>query len=59
MHIFHRWSKWEQYTWSGTVTYTGLLVPKSLQGSKIAVIEYRQKRKCSVCGKVEDEELTK
>lgn len=49
MCIFHKWSQWVQYT---------LEIPER-QVTKnyylVAVSEYRQKRTCRKCGKVQDE----
>jgi len=54
MHIFHKWEKWEQYSLTGTA-YPGMIAPKAIQGKQIAFSELRQKRKCEVCGKMQDE----
>ena len=45
--LFHDWDKWEQYTWQGRVKY-------NWQKEWNDCVEYRQKRKCKKCGKVED-----
>ena len=57
MHIFHKWSKWEQYTWKGTVTMTGLMVSPRIEGKLIPLEESRQRRTCGICGKLQDEEV--
>ena len=54
LHLFHNWSKWEQYTWTGTVTETGLLVPKEQRGIRYPLEEKRQKRMCKICGYVQE-----
>jgi len=46
----HNWDKWEQYDWHGK---TKLISQKEWD----EVTEYRQKRKCKNCGKVQDEFL--
>ncbi len=53
MCLFHKWTKWEQYTESGTYLL-GRLQPKAVQGKEVRYTESRQKRKCSKCGKAED-----
>ena len=54
MCIFrHKWSKWEQYTEAGTVIL-GRLYPQAVQGKPFDYSEYRQKRVCKKCGKMED-----
>lgn len=57
MHIFHKWSKWEQYEWVGSVTGVGVLLPKELRGKRIPIVESRQSRICEICGKMQDEEI--
>lgn len=47
----HKWSKWEQYQWRGTATQ---LWGKGA-GNRIETAERRQRRKCELCGKEEDE----
>ncbi len=56
MHLFHKWSKWEQYTWVGSVTRVSLFV-KQTQRLPIPLTEERQRRKCEICGKMQDEEI--
>lgn len=55
--FFHKWGKWEQYTWTGRVCTSGLLVPETQSGKWVDCEEKRQKRVCSKCGKMEDEEI--
>jgi len=50
MHIFHEWTKWQQYNESGTCV-GGLFGPKEPQ----PYTERRQRRKCEKCGKEQDE----
>lgn len=57
MHIFHKWGKWEQYTANMIRMYGGVLCPKEMQGKEIKYDENRQKRQCSKCGKIQDEEV--
>ena len=52
--LFHKWSKWSQYE-RAVVIYPGLIAPKEIRGKEIHAVEQRQKRVCSVCGKVQDE----
>jgi len=54
--IFHKWSKWESYTETGTM-FLGRIAPKALQGKELGYTELRQKRECTVCGKVQDEKI--
>lgn len=53
MHIFHKWSKWEQYEQPMTNTFT--------RGPKVGASwdfnESWQRRKCDICGKVQQEEV--
>jgi len=49
MCIFHKWSKWEEYKWSGVV-YPGRIFPENMQGKPIEIDEYWQKRTCQKCG---------
>lgn len=49
--IFHKWSKWEQYTWSGTCYGSRLL--GTTEGKPMS--ERRQRRTCDECGKEQDE----
>jgi len=56
--LFHSWGKWEQYVETGRTTSTGILVPKDQRGVWRDYREYRQKRCCKKCGKVQDEEVT-
>lgn len=51
MCIFHRWSKWVQYT----LKIPGRRLTKNYY--LVAVSEYRQKRTCRKCGKVQDEHI--
>jgi len=57
MCLFHKWSKWEQYTWEGTV-YHGIIAPKEMRGKPFQVSEKRQRRKCEKCGYEQDREVT-
>ena len=50
----HDWSKWEQYTETGTILYSGFLVPKEMRGKTAPYSEKRQKRTCKTCGYMED-----
>lgn len=54
MHIFHKWSKWEQYTETGTYYFSGLLAPKEVRGTSQPYSETRQRRTCEICGKMQD-----
>ena len=52
MHIFHNWSKWEQYK---------RLDPERMLSKNWvlrAMIEVRQKRRCLTCGKAQDKLVT-
>jgi hypothetical protein len=51
MHIFHRWSKWEEYLEEG-VTYGVMwcVIPEGVKYTK-----EMQKRHCEICGKVQRE----
>lgn len=53
MCIFHKWSKWEQYTVEG-ISYGFIWNPKK-EGTPYT--EKRQKRYCEKCNKVEDERI--
>ena len=52
MHLFHKWSKWEQcvytfergFVWSPEKTWT--------------TTEIRQRRHCLVCGKIQEEKIS-
>lgn len=48
--LWHDWGKWEQYTWYGKVKF-------HWQKEWTPCVEYRQKRKCKVCGKMQEEEI--
>lgn len=50
--IFHRWGKWVQYQEHGTAI-GGVMSP--MRGKSYQYIEYRQKRICEKCGKIQDE----
>ena len=54
-HLFHKWSKWEQFEWKGKTCMTGILAPKDTRGKWFDLVELRQKRKCTVCGKMQEE----
>ena len=56
MRLFHKWSKWEEYTWTGYHIPMGIMYGE-LRGQKIPVTVQRQKRRCSVCGKIQDREV--
>jgi len=53
MHLFHKWSKWERYVWTGKI---GGFVWQPNAPMRDAT-EERQKRTCSVCGKTQDENI--
>lgn len=53
MCIFHKWTKWEQYTETGNYIL-GRLYPKSIQGKQVPYSEKRQKRLCKRCNKQQD-----
>ena len=60
--LFHKWGNWKEYTWTGTLTITtardpffGFAYAANLVGQPQQVSQYRQKRQCSRCGKVQDE----
>jgi hypothetical protein len=55
MHIFHKWGRWEQYKWAGTVVYSGLMIPQDMRGKSIPHEERRQRRVCEICGKMQEE----
>jgi hypothetical protein len=54
MFCWHNWTKWEQYTEEGVIT-GGLLVKKEDKG--MSYRELRQRRRCTKCGKVQDEKV--
>ncbi len=54
--LFHKWSKWEQYT-ETVYRVLGRLAPKNVQGENVRYSQKRQKRKCQECGKVQDIEI--
>ncbi|OGO09274.1 MAG: hypothetical protein A2Y61_05370 [Chloroflexi bacterium RBG_13_60_13] len=56
-HFFHKWSNWEQYLQQSETTYTGFLYPKELRGKSFTCSEWRQKRRCLICGYMEDEAI--
>ena len=47
--IFHKWEKWQPYTWKGFITY------RKQPDQPISLTEERQKRVCSLCGITQDE----
>jgi hypothetical protein len=49
MHFFCKWEPWEQYQQKKFII--------KYNGEKVPYVEERQKRKCSVCGYVEDEKV--
>jgi hypothetical protein len=50
---WHKWDKWEEY--EQPYSYTpGILSPRFIQGEILHSIEFRQKRICTKCGKVQD-----
>lgn len=51
----HAWEPWEQYDWIGTATTLSLGVVMSTVNTS----EHRQRRKCSICGKEQDELIRK
>lgn len=51
--LFHKWTKWEQYTENGTAIL-GRIAPKDQQGLEVPYTEHRQTRYCTRCGKVQD-----
>lgn len=57
-HIFHDWSKWEQYTEKITYIWSGLFLPDSLQGKEYEGSVNRQRRHCLVCNMVEIRNIT-
>jgi hypothetical protein len=52
MCLFHKWNKWEQYR--AEYTYQHIHTLQIYDAS-----ELRQKRVCSVCGKMQDELIKK
>ena len=50
----HKWGKWEQYLWQGSITTRPLWKgePKTFQ-----VKELRQRRVCEKCGEMQDVEV--
>jgi len=50
---FHKWDKWKEYQEPYSF-YPGILAPASIQGIRLHSIEYRQKRVCLKCGKIQD-----
>lgn len=53
MHIFHKWSKWQEYQVQ--------IPPRRLTSSWgiCGYIEHRQKRYCAECGKVQEKIIRK
>jgi hypothetical protein len=51
MFCWHKWTKWEQYHWSGTAQ-SGLF-----SKTMISCSEERQKRHCEKCGKEQDKPI--
>lgn len=56
MCIFHKWSKWEEYTWEGTI-YPGIIAPKEIRGKPVRTTETWQKRVCEKCGYTQRREV--
>lgn len=54
MHIFHKWSKWQQYEHEYQFT-PGIIMPKEIRGKVFSQVDLRQKRTCLECGKMQDE----
>ena len=50
---WHKWTKWEAYKWVGHVTAQW----GKAAGQAIPCEEFRQKRHCEKCGKMQDEEI--
>lgn len=46
----HKWSKWEQYKWSGGEYLYGTTIVRQ-------ITESREKRKCLKCGKMQDRKI--
>ena len=57
IHIFHKWSKWEQFTWKGKTCMTGILAPADIRGKWFDTEERLQRRTCEVCGKTQEETI--
>ena len=53
----HKWAKWEQYAEEGTEMLVGYLYPADVRGKTISYKEFRQRRTCEVCGKMQDEKV--
>lgn len=50
---WHKWDKWKEY--ESHYTYTpGILSPGYIQGRTFNGVDYRQKRICLKCGKIQD-----
>jgi hypothetical protein len=47
---WHRWSKWTQYEWHGTVR-------SIFMSESVSMSEGRQRRTCVKCGKMQDEKV--
>ena len=58
MHIFHKWSKWEEYTRTMLVM-PGILSPKEQRGKLYESVEMWQKRECLICGYTQRESVIK
>lgn len=52
MHLFHKWTKWEEYDESVFVI-PGILFPKEHRSKTYREIQKWQKRQCVVCGKTQ------
>ena len=57
LHIFHDWSKWEQYDIDVEVILTGLWFPIELRGKRVIQTQHRQKRHCLECNFEQDKEI--
>ena len=54
MHIFHKWSKWEEYNHRYSGAYYGFWIPEEQRGVTREFSDLREKRVCEVCGKTQD-----
>ena len=50
--IFHKWGKWEQFTWVGTIQYAWR------KGDPVPASENWERRKCELCGHVQEKRIS-
>lgn len=56
MHIFHKWTKWEEYD-QQMIVIPGIFYPVEQRGKQFRIIEKFQKRTCEKCGFTERREV--